>query len=97
MMTKRRCALWIVVWPFSSEIPMSKRLPQLREGPFRTVSIIISVEKYNAFHRQVVDVAVGMTDESMREFFDGQSYEEDFVSGRTPEEVAEGNVDACEE
>lgn len=70
--------------------------PPVEEGPFRTVGIIISIEKYNAYHKLVVDAAVAMTDESMREFFDGCSYEEAFIVGRRPEEEAEGNVEALD-
>lgn len=67
-----------------------------KNGPFRTVSIIISVEKYEAYHRQVVNACVALTKKSLRKFFNGCSWEEDFIKERNPEDVAAGEIEALE-
>lgn len=61
---------------------------------FRTVGIVISNERYAEYHRKVVAACVELMGKRYRKFFDDCSYEEDFIKGTEPEEVAEAQRDS---
>ncbi|MDE2232991.1 MAG: hypothetical protein KGJ90_02555 [Patescibacteria group bacterium] len=54
---------------------------------------IFQSEKYQAYHKKVVDACVKIMSGEIRAFFDAMDYIENFKEGDDPEEVAATNVE----